>query len=367
MENDFQFYLPTRLIQGPNCMIKHSHYLKRLGKKALIVTGVNSSKLNGSLDDVITALEKENIRYKIFDGIDDNPTIELIQQAFNENEREGISFIVGLGKGSPIDAAKAIGVLFRHRGISAREAFNMKNLRSIPIVAVPTTAGTGSEVTPYSIVTDHQLRTKKDFGQESFPKLAYLDPRYIYTADFNSILHNAFDAFSHLVEGYLTVNANLMTDIIAEKGLALFGELKEAFIRKSLSPDQIDQLLMASTMGGMVISQTGTSLPHALGYVLTYEKKIPHGFATAAIFKGYLGLYSDEAKLSRMLSILGFASTAELMAYIDRIVDYRLDLTEDEIRVYTRNMLNNQGKLTNHPDRVSRNQIADMYQKAVKK
>lgn len=82
--------------------------MKRLGKKALIVTGINSSKLNGSLDDVITALEKENIRYKIFDQIDDNPTIDIIQQAFDENEREGISFIIGLGKGSPIDAAKAL-------------------------------------------------------------------------------------------------------------------------------------------------------------------------------------------------------------------------------------------------------------------
>lgn len=366
MENEFQFYLPTRIIQGPNCLIRHSHHMKRLGRKALIVTGINSSKLNGSLDDVITALENESIRYKIFDQIDDNPTIEIIQQAFDENEREGISFIIGLGKGSPIDAAKAIGVLFRNRGITAREAFNMKNLRSIPIVAVPTTAGTGSEVTPYSIIADQNLRLKKDFGQESFPKLAYLDARYIYTADFTSILHNAFDAFSHLVEGYLNINATLMTDILAEKGLAMFAALKQSFLDKYLSPDQIDRLLTASALGGMVISQTGTSLPHALGYVLTYEKGIPHGFATAAIYKGYLTHYNDSAKLQRMLDILGFASTEDMMAYIDRIVDYDLKLNEDEIRHYTRNMLNNQGKLKNHPERISRTQIAEMYQKAVK-
>lgn len=367
MDNSFQFYLPTRIIQGPNCLIEHSHHLKRLGKKALIVTGINSSKLNGSLDDVITALENENIGYKIFDHIDDQPTIDLIQEAFDENEREGISFIIGLGKGSPIDAAKAIGVLFRNRGITAREAFNMKNLRSIPIAAVPTTAGTGSEVTPYSIIGDHQLRTKKDFGQESFPKLAYLDARYIYTTDFTSILHNAFDAFSHLVEGYLNVNATLMTDIIAEKGLSLFGSLHQGFLDQYLSPDQIDRLLITSTMGGMVISQTGTSLPHALGYVLTQEKGIPHGFATAAIYKGYLNQYQDSNKLARMLGILGFATTEALMDFIDRIVDYHLALSEDEIREYTRNILNNQGKLKNHPDRVSRGQITEMYQKAIRK
>lgn len=366
LENNFQFYLPTRIIQGPDCLIDHSSYMKRLGKKALIVTGINSSKLNGSLDDVITALEKENIRYKIFDQIDDNPTIDIIQQAFDENEREGISFIIGLGKGSPIDAAKAIGVLFRNRGISGREAFNMKNLRSIPIVAVPTTAGTGSEVTPYSIIADQNLRTKKDFGQESFPKLAYLDPRYIYAADFTSLLHNAFDAFSHLVEGYLNNKATVITDVIAEKGLAMFASLHQAFLDQYLTPDQMDQLLMASAMGGMVISQTGTSLPHALGYVLTYEKGIPHGFATAAIYKGYLTHYKDSDKLNRMLNILNFDSTEKMMDYIDQIVDYNLELNDNEIREYTRNILNNQGKLKNHPERITRTQIAEMYQKAIK-
>lgn len=367
MEKAFQFYMPTWIIQGPNCVIEHSHRMKRWGKKALIVTGVTSSKINGSLEDVIAALEKENIRYKLFDGIDEHPSIEDIQEAFNSNEHENIDFIIGLGKGTPIDAAKAIGVLFRNRGITAQEAFNMKNLRSIPIIAIPTTAGTGSEVTPYSIITNQQLRIKKDFGQESFPKVAYLDARYIYTQDFSSILNNAFDAFSHLVEGYLNLNATLISDIIAEKGFALYGSLKQAFLRQRLSTEQIDTLLTTSTMGGMVIAQTGTSLPHALGYVLTYEKGIPHGLATAAMYKGYLTQHKDSAKLSRMLAILGFASTQGLLDFIDSIIDYRLDLSEEEILTYTKNVLNNQGKLKNHPERVTSAQIAEMYQKAVRK
>lgn len=366
MEHTFQFYMPTRIFQGSDCLSINSHHLKRLGRKALIVTGINSTKLNGSLEDVISALEKENIRYKLFDECDDNPTIELIQEAFNKNEHENIDFIVGLGKGSAIDAAKAIGVLFRNRGISSREAFNMKNLRSIPIVAVPTTAGTGSEVTPYSIIADQALRTKKDFGQESYPKLAYLDARYIYTADFNSIMNNAFDAFSHLVEGYLNVNATIFSDIIAEKGLALVGSLKQSFLNQSLLPEQIDMLLTASTMGGIVISQTGTSLPHALGYVLSYDKGIPHGQATAAIYRGYLSEYKTSEKLHRMLGILGFASSEGLINYIDQIIDYSLELSEDEIKAYTRKILSNQGKLKNHPERVTRDQISMMYRKAIK-
>lgn len=366
MEHTFQFYMPTRIFQGSDCLSLNSHHLKRLGRKALIVTGINSTKLNGSLEDVISALENENIRYKLFDECDDNPTIELIQAAFNKNEHENIDFIIGLGKGSAIDAAKAIGVLFRNRGISAREAFNMKNLRSIPIVAVPTTAGSGSEVTPYSIIADRTIQTKKDFGQESYPKLAYLDARYIYTADFKSIMNNAFDAFSHLAEGYLNVNATIFSDIIAEKGLALFSALKQSFLNQVLLPEQIDQLLTASTMGGIVISQTGTSLPHALGYILSYDKGIPHGMATAAIYKGYLSEFKTSEKLRRMLSILGFASVDGLINYIDQIVDYSLELSEDEVKSYTRKILANQGKLKNHPERVTRDQISIMYRKAIK-
>lgn len=366
MDNNLQFYMPTRIVQGPDCLVEQSHFLKRWGRKALIVTGLSSNKLDGSLDDVITALEKEDIRYKIFDDIDDHPTIELIQSAFDKNEREGIDFIVGLGKGASIDAAKAIGVLFRNRGLTAREAFNMKNLRSIPIVAVPTTAGTGSEVTPYSIITDHLMRTKKDFGQESYPKVCYLDARYIYIKDFDQILNDAFDAFSHLVEGYLNRRATMVSDLLAEKGFAIFRSLHAGLKAKDLSADQLDLLLTASTLGGMVISQTGTSLPHALGYVLTHEKGIPHGLATAAIYKGYLAQYPANGKLQRMLELLGHNSTRDMLDYIESTLDLKIELTESEITDYTRLMINNMGKLKNHPDRVTKSQITAMYKEVSK-
>lgn len=363
INSDLSFYMPTRIVSGTECLIEHSHYLNRWGRKALIVTGLHSNKLDGSLDDVISALEHENIKYKIFDGIDDHPTIELIQRAFDENQREGIDFIVGLGKGACLDAAKAIGVLFRNRGLTAREAFNLKNLRSIPIIAVPTTAGTGSEVTPYSIVTDHQMRTKKDFGQESYPKVAYCDPAYLYLKPFSELLHNAFDAFSHLVEGYLNVQATLMSDLLAEQGFRVFRQLAPSIKRGSFGEDDFSLLLTVSTLGGMVISQTGTSLPHALGYVLTYEKGIPHGIATAAIYKGYLASYQDSDKLNRLLQALGYENTQELLDFIASVMEITIPLSDAEITEYTRKMIHNMGKLKNHPERVSRHEIELMYQK----
>lgn len=362
----FEFYMPTRIISGTNCLNEKSRYLKNLGKRALIVTGENSSKFNGSLDDAIEALEKENIRYKIFDHIDDNPTVDLIQKAFDENEREQIEFILAIGKGAAIDASKAIGVLFRNRVITAMEAFNMKNLKSIPIAAVPTSAGSGSEATPFSIIADPVLRTKKDLGQESFPKVAFLDPRYILNTSFDEMMLNAFDAFSHLVEGYLNKNASLFSDMLAERGFKIFSELWEPISSKELTQENRENLMLASTLGGMVISQTGTNLPHALGYILTYEKGMPHGYATAAIYKGYLENYKDDRKLDRMLSLLGFKSVTELTEFIDASVPYKLHLTEDEISLFTNRMLTNQGKMKNKIEKISRDQISTMYRRAIR-
>lgn len=366
LEEFFEFYMPTRIVEGNNCLVEKSRYLKRLGKKALIVTGENSSKLNGSLDDALEALEKESIGYKIFDRIDDNPSIDIIQTAFNENENEDIDFIVALGKGAPLDAAKAIGVLFRNRGITAKEAFNLQNLKSIPIAAVPTTAGSGSETTPYSIISDPKSRTKKDLGQESYPKVAYLDPRYILNTPHKEMIQYTFDAFSHLVEGYLNISSSEFSDTLAEKGFSIFREMLPKLSVGDLTIEDAEKLMMASALGGMVISQTGTNLPHALGYVLTYEKKMPHSYATAAIYKGYLEIYRDNPKLLRMLEILGLEKLEDLIGFIDVNIPYTLELSEKEIHDFTARMLANQGKVKNRLEKISREQISTLYRKALK-
>lgn len=363
MEDFFEFYMPTRIIRGDNCIVENSKYLRKFGKKALIVTGINSSKVNGSLDDVILALENENIRYKIVDNIDDNPKISEIQGIYDNFLNEGIDFLVGLGGGAPIDAAKAIGVLFRNTGITAMEAFNMKNLKSIPIVAVPTTSGTGTEVTPYSIITYPKNRIKKDFGQESFPKIAYLDARYTYYTSKEQTINNAFDAFSHLVEGYLNKKANFMTDIIAIRGLKVFRELKNKALEGELNHLERQKLQTASMLGGLVISQTGTSIPHALGYVLTTEKGLSHGAATAAIYRGYLEKFTDYDKIPSLLEVLDFKSVNELIEYIWKALKIDIHLDDDEITRYTNAMLNNIGKMKNHPKTVKKEDIQYIYQR----
>lgn len=361
-----EFFMPTKIVQGINCLVNNSSCLRKLGNKALIVTGKESSKLNGSLEDCICALENEDIKYKIFDEVEQNPSIETIEKAISQYKKENIEFILAVGGGSAIDAAKAIGVLFKNPNTNARDVFNLKNLKSLPIAAVPTTSGTGSEVTQYSIITDHKLRTKKNFGQETFPKAAFLDPRYTLNLSIENTISTAFDAFSHLVESYLNTKANSLSDMIVEKGFELFATLKDSFHKNTLTLQDRDVLMRISMLAGIAIAQTGTSLPHMLGYALTYNKNLNHGIANASLYKGYLELFNDYPKLNKMLSILEFEDLNDFFLFLDERVTYSLELTEEEIKTYSENAIINQAKLKNHPFKVGKTEIENIYRNAIR-
>ena len=155
------YSMPTKVYFGRGVINKYKADMKVLGDKAFIITGKNSSKKNGSLDQTKFALESLNIDYLIFDEVEENPSLETIEKAAAIGKEEKVDFIIGVGGGSPIDAAKAVGVFIKNPQIDGDNVFSHRNLKSLPVVAIPTTSGTGSEVTPYSIVTVHKEETKK--------------------------------------------------------------------------------------------------------------------------------------------------------------------------------------------------------------
>lgn len=364
---EFKFRMPTSIIVGRNALVKNSKRLRGLGHKCLIITGLESSKLNGSLEDSITALENENIKYIIFDEVQERPTLEIIEKAYQENKGNGIDFILAVGGGSAIDAAKAISILFRNQ-IQAKEILSLKNLEGIPIVAVPTTAGPGSETTPYSVVYLQEEGISRSTGQRIFPDIAFLDARYTLNKPYDITTCTAVDAFSHLAEGYLSTKSNLLTDTLAEKGLRLFGECIEPLRKKDCSIEVREKLLMASSIGGMVISQTGTSLPHGMGYVLTAEKHVPHGVANGLLFPGYLKNFRKTDKLERLLHLIKVASIEELSVILKEILNFQnVSLTDAEIKKYVDDMLSSEKKLKNHPERVSREDLSRIYKTLLRK
>jgi alcohol dehydrogenase class IV len=172
----FKFQLATRVFLGTGCIRQNREELLKLGKKAVIITGRNSAKASGALNDIIEILREASLEYHVYDKIENNPTLENVREAGLEAKSFGADFVIGIGGGSPLDAAKAVAVLAVN-SIQPSELYtNTFENKPLPIAAIPTTAGTGSEVTPYSILNRNDLETKMSFGNEdTFPKIAFMD------------------------------------------------------------------------------------------------------------------------------------------------------------------------------------------------
>lgn len=362
---EFTFYMPTKVFFGKDIIKEKSHLFLNWGKKALIITGKSSSKKNGSLKDVIEVLDENKISYLIFDEVEENPSLETVERAASIGKNGDVDFIIGIGGGSPIDSAKAIGVLIKNPKASIEDLFGEIEMSSVPLIAVPTTAGTGTEVTPYGVFTDHKLKTKLSFTQRVFPEIALLDAKYLQFMPYNVTINTAIDALSHLMEGYLGTKANILSDVSAEKGFKLFGECINALERKEITYEVFEKLFLMSTLGGIVIAQTGTSLPHGMGYALTYFHGFPHGLANGLLLKAYLEFCQDKEKVNTMLTLLGIKTMDQFGSYIEKLINKEKIVLEEDIINYTKVFISNKGKLKNHPYKVEEEDILNIYKKSL--
>jgi len=360
------YYMPTKILLGEDVILKNSNLFNNYGEKALIITGKTSSLINGSLKNVTNALKKEGIVYDIFNSVEENPSIETVENIAELGRAQKPNFIIGIGGGSPIDASKAAGVLINNPTATRYNLFDSPHLKSIPVIAIPTTAGTGTETTPYAIVTDNEIQTKRGICQRIFPEYALLDVKYLMFLPDRITINTSIDALSHLIEGYLSKNANVLSDALAEKGLKLFGECLNMIKEKDFTYIVREKLMLASTIAGMVISQTGTSLPHAMGYALTYFHNIPHGKANGVLLKSYLEFCKDENKVRKILYLLTLENLDELGNFLTAMFGYVNTVSYEEICSYAGIMALNKDKLKNHPTPVNREDILKIYKDSLK-
>jgi alcohol dehydrogenase class IV len=284
----YNYYMPTRVLMGDDCVFQNRLLLKELGTRALIVTGKNSARANGSLEDTLKALEANGQSFYLFDKVMSNPAVDCAFEGGAAAKKEGCDFVIAIGGGSPMDAAKAAAAL-AVKDIPKTQVFNSSYPEALPLAAIPTTAGTGSEVTPYAILTNDGAKTKTSLSSPAlFPRLALLDAKYLESLGRTVTINTALDALSHAVEGFLSVRASPLSGAMAKESIraiaACFGALKSP----KPSPEVRRQLLWASTLAGMVIANTGTTAVHALGYQLTYWHNIDHGRANGLLMGEFL-------------------------------------------------------------------------------
>ena len=362
---EFIYSMPTKIYFGEDSVLKNKEVFSKIGSRALIVTGRSSAKKNGSYDDVVKALSQVGVEHIIFDEVEENPSLETIEKGASVGKASNVDFVIGIGGGSPMDASKAIAIFIKNRDININNIFCGKELESIPVVAVATTSGTGSEVTQYCIVTSNKEKTKKDLGQSIFPAAAFLDSKYTYGLSYDVTVNTAIDAFTHLVEGYLNSNSTYMSDVYGERGFELFEYCFEKLVNKELDNEFRSKVMLASTLAGIQISQNGTSLPHGMGYALTYFKGMPHGIANGVLTIEYLKSFKNKTKIERMLKILQLNNLEELEAIFEKLLNIKVQITVEEIMGYSKSFISNKAKLKNHTEEVTLEDIVQIYSRSL--
>lgn len=343
-----QYYMPTRVIMGRDCITENSDIFKTLGKKALIVTGAHSAKRNGSEEDVKTALKSAGIGYAVFDKVMSNPTIACAYEGASFAKANDVDFIIAIGGGSPMDAAKAIALLTAQE-IAEGDLFsgNYED-KVLPMAFVPTTAGTGSEVTQYAILTNNKAQTKTSIAFDLlFPRVSFLDAKYTEQLSITITINTAIDALSHAVEGMLSVKATSVSDALAAGSIRMIMDCVPDIVSElqtgseSIRPEQREKLLEASFLAGIVIAQTGTTVVHAMGYSLTYFKDIDHGRANGLLLGEYLRFVEKEQPdlAVMILEAMSLTGVDQFQELIGALLGETEEMDDEEIRRYSKSAI----------------------------
>ena len=336
---DFDFFMPVRVYSGRDAVLKNAAILGEYGKSCLIVTGGNSAKACGALEDVQKALTMAEIEFHVFDEVTQNPLVETCHAGGSVARDFAVDFILGVGGGSAMDAAKAVAVFATNKTLEPEEIFgNTVFLPPLPVLLVGTTAGTGSEVTGTAVLTRTNGTKKSVNGKNYYAKVSFADPKYTYSVPFAVTVSTALDALCHATEGWFSNRVNDIALLFARKALPDLYSALELFLEKKELPNELqrDILYYASLYAGITLNACGAGFPHGMGYVLTEEYGIPHGRACAALLPAYVkrGMEYKNADAMDYFSLLG-TNLPEFEKTLSTLADTAsIQMTEEQIESY---------------------------------
>ncbi len=277
------YYMPTRLYCGSDCVRQHAKELYALGDCCLVVTEGQAAKASGALDDVSEVLSQGGVRRFVWEGVTPNPPVANCMEAGRRFASEGVRYVVGIGGGSALDAAKAVAVFAANPTLDEAGFYAFAwDVDPLPIVLVGTTAGTGSEVTKVSVLTDSVARKHSIHDDRLYATLSFGDSTYTHSCPSAVTLSCGVDVIAHATESYFSHKADEVSRAFAIRATMLaIDPLTHAMQGAELNDEQRRQLYEASILGGLAINTTGTCFPHNVGYYLTENYGVPHGFACA--------------------------------------------------------------------------------------
>lgn len=307
--NEFSFSVPQNIVVGRGPMAKLPEIAKKLGgSRALIISDPQLEKL-GSVKKAADYLTEAGIAVESFTDIEANPSVETVDKATEKFKTSGADFLVALGGGSPMDVSKAVGVLAKYGGsITEYEGAHKVPGKIVPLIALPTTAGTGSEVTAFSVITDHSRDYKLTvFSYELFPAYAILDAELIMTAPASVAAACGIDAFIHAEEAYISTAASPFSDAMAEKAMELIGRNIRRFVANRADTEAAEAMMVGSLFAGIAFSFARLGNVHAMSHPVSAYFNVPHGVANAVLLP-VIAEYNALADHGRYLKIYNYIS-----------------------------------------------------------
>jgi alcohol dehydrogenase len=388
---NFNYYIPTKILFGKG-QLANLHNQNLPGKKALIViSSGKSTKSNGYLARVEEQLDLAGASYAVFDKILPNPIKKHVMEGAAFAKKEGCDFVLGLGGGSSIDAAKGIAVMVTNEGdywdyVSGGSGKGKPVPNSpLPIVAVTTTAGTGTEADPWTVTTKEDTNEKIGFGYEkTFPVLSIVDPDLMLTVPAQLTAYQGFDALFHSTEGYITKTANAISDIFALKAIELIGKSLTAAVKDGANEQARADVALANTLSGMVESTSSCSSEHSLEHALSaFHHDLPHGAGLIMISKAYYTFFvkagACNERMIDMAKALGKSNAATAMDFVEALAELQTacgvdnlkmsdyGINSDDLRKYAKNARETMGGLFEiDPAPISEDDCVEIYQKSYK-
>lgn len=317
---------------GPGARKELAGVVKRLGfNKALVVTDKGLMKF-GVAQMVIDELDKSSIQYEIFDNVKPNPTVTNVKEGIAACKKAGADFIIAIGGGSAMDTAKGVGIVCNNPEFSdivSLEGVADTKKKSLPIIALPTTAGTAAETTINYVIIDEENHKKMVcVDPNDIPVVAIVDAELMYSLPKSLTASTGMDAMTHAIEGYITKAAWEMSDMFEIKAIEMIYKYLPLAVNEPQNPEGRNGMAVAQYIAGMAFSNVGLGVDHGMAHPLSALHDVPHGVACAMLLPVVMRFNAPAAK-GKYVEIAKACGVYENGMSIDEAVDAACKAIED--------------------------------------
>jgi alcohol dehydrogenase class IV len=321
----YQFFVPIKFVNGYGSIERLGELADGLGNNFMLITGKTAMKNLGYTQKVLAMLKAKDKKTVLFDDVEPNPTTDTVDKGADILKKEKCDAVIGLGGGSAMDAAKAIAVAAGNGGkIWDYQSGNKNTANTLPIIAIPTTAGSGTDGDRYFVLTNKKLNFKEGFGfEETYPRISIIDPQLTETLTEQVTKDTAIDALGHSFESYYSKMENAFSDMIALNSIWLIFKYLPIVLDDPKNREARSALMLAATMGGIAINHGGVASPHGFAMTLggLYNITHAHGVGVCLPFALQKAELKIGEKLSFLAKYLGWSNSDNILKNASVVVE----------------------------------------------